>query len=161
MNLWRRLRQSDRIDSMTTALEIQIRESNEREREREALQSELDRERRARITAETLSVERRAEVDRLIGELAAVREDLRRITDERLKSLDALNVNLMTARVEEKPPDMAQYKKSMEAMGVNAVRRMKQIHHGMDAALLTKLHPRFAKVTGAVMNETMGEGASD
>ena len=159
MNPWRHLRQSDRIDALTQALEIQVRESQQHEREREDLERDLQRERAGRITAETLSVERRAEVERVIVERDAVREDLRRITDERLKSLDALNVKLMTERVEEKPPDMAQFKAAQQ-LGMNAVHRMKEIHRKMDTALLTKMHPRFQKANGAVMNEAMVEHAA-
>jgi hypothetical protein len=160
MNLWRWLRQSDRIDALTEAIEIQVRESQERDREREQLESDLSRERAGRISAETLSVERRAEVERLIDELKGVRSELNGIVTERLKSLDSLNVKLMAERAEEKPPDMAQYKKSLEDMGINAVRQMRKIHHGMDAAILTKMHPRFAKAAGAPMNESMAEHAA-
>jgi hypothetical protein len=84
-----------------------------------------------------------------------------------MKSLDALNVKLMSDRVEEKPPDMEQYKRSQEALGINAVRQVRKIHHDMDAALLMWGHPGFkgaadrlaraaGKVSGAVMNEVMG-----
>jgi hypothetical protein len=155
MNLWRWLRQSDTVDHLTVALEESIRQHSEAVRTATWLRSDLDRERELRISAETLAVERRAEVERLISELSSVREELSRLVADRMKSLDALNVSLMTERVEEKPPDMAQYKKTMESLGANAVRQMRQIHRQADAAVLTKLHPHFAKAAGAVMNETM------
>jgi len=136
----------------------------EYERDMERLNTDLARERAARISAEVLAVERRSEVERLIAELAAVRGDLQRITEDRLKSLDALNVKLMTERVEEKPPDMRQFKASEETAR-SAISRVRQMHRDVDMAVLAKLHPRFAVVAkhmgegvaGAVMNEVQGE----
>jgi hypothetical protein len=141
----------------------------EYERDMERLNADLVRERSARISAETLAVERRAEVERLVSEVAAVRADLQRITEDRLRSLDALNVKLMTDRVEEKPPDMSQYREN-EGLAKRAISRVRQLHRDMDIAVLTKLHPRFAgvaehvnagaQVAGAVMNEVQGEPAA-
>jgi hypothetical protein len=143
------------------AVEQQVRLRNDAQQLSNAMDADRVNERARRISAETLAVERRAEVERLISELSGVRTELTAVMAERLKSLDSLNVKLMTERTEEKPPDMAQYKKSLEALGTNAVRQMRHIHHSMDAAILTKMHPRFAKVAGAVMNETMETQPAD
>ena len=156
MNLWRWLRQSGRIETMADALESEVRSRMESERASVVLRAELESERVRRITAETLAVERRAEVERLVAELATVRGDHNRMIEERMKSLDSLNVKLMTERVPEVPPDMAQFKRDPSA-AVHAIRQIQKIHHDVDAAVLKKMHPKFGGISGAVMNQVMEE----
>lgn len=150
-------RQSDRISALGAALEERIRIGQQMERDLADLQLSLDRERQLRVSAEVLSVERRAEVERLVADNKSLRTELQGVLEERMRSLDALNVRLMTERVEEKAPDMEQFKKTEQLgqVALHAIGRVRQMSHDMDAALLTRLHPRFKKVEGAIMNETM------
>lgn len=147
MRFWRVLRQSDRIAAIEAALQERITELRLFQENLESAERQLDRERAQRIAAEAVAAERRAEVERLVAEVAAQREQTRSVMADRLKSLDALNLKLMESRAEEKAPDMSQYKRSEEAAGraIHTMERVRQMSAAMDNALLTKLHPKFQK----------------
>ena len=130
-----------------TALASQIAEKRILADNLSEVENILDRERTQRIAAETLSVERRQEVERLRGELIDMREEVKHVTTLHLKSVDAVNLKLMQPRAEEVPPDMEKFKQAAEARATvvtQAVRRIRDMHQAVDNAVIAKLHPKFA-----------------
>lgn len=146
MNVWRWLRNLDRINTLiNTGLEFN-RQIDALTETNDQLSIDLSRERDRRIAAETLAAERSKRIDFLADEVRYLREQAERIIGERLKSLDALNVRLMEPRVEPPPPDLKQFRPSPEQIermqaNVHAVRRARDAHRAMDMALLGALHP--------------------
>jgi len=147
MSLWTILRQTDRI----AALERALQEKISHERSMEAAMNDCERryeiELTRRISAEAISGERRAEVERLVLELSDSRDQFKALMSERLRSLDALNLKLMEPRAEEKPPDMAQFRRSEDtaAGAVRSMQNLRKMSADMDMALLTQLHPAFKR----------------
>lgn len=126
-----------RIDILSGELDV-IREHNE------TLTRELELAHSSRVATEALAAERRAENERLIDQLREMREDLRRVLEERLKSLDSLNTRLMTPRVEDKPPDPATFKRSeMAELGRAAIGHVRMASRQMDEKFLSAKFPHL------------------
>ena len=152
MRFWRWLRQSDEIEMLELALDAQTKLKREAEAASKEIATQLDVERSRRIAYESIATERRAELDRQIAQFKEMQEAYETMLRDRMKSLDSLNVKLMETRTEAPPPDLKQFRVAEQA-ATQAVRKIRQSNSQVDIALLTKLHPRFQKVAGAVMNE--------
>ena len=92
----------------------------------ESLKTVLDRantmnlaETARRVAAEAIASERRTEIDRMLDTIREMREDLKAITGERLRSIDAINLKLMEAKTPEPLPDMDKYKVRPENLNGN------------------------------------------
>ena len=167
MQWWRKLRNLDRVEVLTEELQSSTRQYINLNDEYERTARDLEREREKRIAAETLAGERAKEVERMREEIAYLRAQNDRVIAERLKSLDAINVKLMEARVEPPPPDfekmrqdratLAQEHPAVQAAAANMINRVRQTHHQMDLAILGALHPQALGKRTAVrpINETV------
>lgn len=129
-----------RARQLQEELEGEVRQRIAVEDQLEQVNRALDVERTFRIAAETVASERRGEIDRLHEELKDVRSCLASVTQSRMESLDALNVRLMKERVEPPPPDMAQFRVLQEVQ-----KSVRAKHREVDMAILSQLHPKFAK----------------
>ena len=173
MSLWGKFHdREERATTLDAALQAKISECRQLTESLDDAERVLEREQTRRIAAESIAEERRAEIERMTVELKEQREQLKIVMSERLKSLDALNLKLMESRIEEKPPNMEQFKRSEESAhsAIQTMRRIRESNMAMDMALITRLHPnfqRFAKKPipkssapeGIPMNEvSAGEG---
>lgn len=122
------------------------------------LRRELEISKARQISAEAISSERKAECLRLIEELRLSREALQSALGERLRSLDSLNIRLLSPKSSE-TPDLAAFKALQEkayesgaSRGASqavlgAVQSLKSQARSIDKALLETLHPRFKRST--------------
>lgn len=103
------------------------------EEELRSLRSTIEVERAKRIAAESVSSERLAEILRLRTDLQSAGER----EQNRMKSLDLLNVKLMESKAEPPPPDIKQF-------ALQQVERLKDTirsqNKAVDLALLTKFY---------------------
>lgn len=161
VNLWRTLRNLDRIEALESALAEQTGEASGAIEAKGLLGMELTRERDRRVSSEALAAERRTEIDRLDGEIKYLREQLNAALTDRLKSLDLVNQRLMEPRVEAPPPDLKQFsRESAEAFAGQAIRKIRDINRSVDMAVLAKMHPKFSRQAPArPMNEPAQESA--
>lgn len=108
-----------------------------------------------RVSAETVASERREEIERLMSQIREYRDDLRRLTDERIKSLDSLNLKLMEPRALEPTPDLEKYKRDAAVATMHqVVRDTRKKSNEIDMAVINKLHPKFKANPRVTMNET-------
>ena len=138
----------ERSDVLSKALETEIAHSSQLEKALNAIQSDLQIERAHRIAAESISSERGAEIQRLLTEVADSRQTERAIRDERMKSLDTLNLKLMESRAEAPPPDMAQFKAAMK-LKTQLVDDIRRNSRAIDLAIIEKLTKPKKPVNGA------------
>jgi hypothetical protein len=123
--------------------------------------------------AESLATERLRVNERLEHEIVRLQELNERLISERLKSLDTLNLKLLESRTEPPPPDLKQYRESLETAameaGSQAARRQmvgetRNIHRAMDTAILKKFYPQFGSnlekraPSGPIVNGPNGPG---
>jgi hypothetical protein len=132
----------ERRDALQKALEAEIARAAQLVSEAQTLQANLQVERAHRVAAESISVARGDEIQRLLSELQESRQSERSIRDERMKSLDTLNLRLMESRVEAPPPDMSQYHAAakLKTQMIDDIRRRDR---AMDMLLLQRYHPAF------------------
>jgi hypothetical protein len=147
----------NRAESLQRALETEIEHTSQLESALNAIQSDLQVERAHRIAAESVSSERGAEIQRLLGEVADSRQTERSIRDERLKSLDTLNLKLMESRVEAPPPDLAQFHAATKLKN-QLVDDIRKRDRAMDILLLEKFHPAFKKKAANGQEKPVAEG---
>ena len=131
-----------RSDVQAKALETEIAHSLQLESALSAIQSDLQVERAHRVSAEAISSERGVEIQRLLADVADSRQTERSIRDERLKSLDTLNLKLMESRVEAPPPDLAQFHAAAK-LKTQLVDGIRKRDREMDMLLLQKYYPQF------------------
>ncbi len=142
--------QAETTESLTE--EVRAHESTKRDLEMRTLQAESERSRR--LSAETVAAERREEIDRLLAQNQSLRDDFVTLSNERLKSLDNINVKLLEPRAAEPTPDLAAFQnKVREKIGMQVVSKMRTQERALDLALLRKLHPNFMP-TNAPLPET-------
>ena len=172
---WLGLVRIDVVTELESALAMKLRDEVRLQSDLNVVEDDLRRERDRRVMAEALASERREEVERLVVDLKESRDLAGKVMSERLKSLDTLNTRLLEGRSEGAPPNWDEIhakNEQLREMGRRAVSNVQQIHRNMDAAILAKMHPAFAKrnkppVTpegGVLMNSPMapapnGEGA--
>lgn len=136
-------------DLANQAAELSTRQKLEAESRLAHVSAELELERTRRISAEAVSFERKAEVERLIAEV----ERLQSLLNERAKSLDALNLKLMETKTAEPTPDIKQYTEmAVKKQTMQAITQIRDLHRQMDSAILTKLHPKFIASLGNSRN---------
>ena len=99
---------TDRLAAIEEAVEtgkkaLQLEVDNNRSLEAKIFQLEhsLEIERTKRIAAESIAVERKSEIERFLEELRSSRKDLRTLQGERLRSLDALNLKLVSPSLDD------------------------------------------------------------
>lgn len=163
---WGRLRRTRELEALEIGLEETVRRCREAEQELADTEKELKLEWARRIGAEALAGERKAEVERLISELSDARAATERLMSDRLRSLDAVNIRLLEPRVEPPPPDPKIFDDARERLAqvggvMQAVQRIRNIHHQVDQALVDKfvrgkVGVRVAEPAGVVVG---GEGA--
>jgi hypothetical protein len=132
------------VDGCNEALRIEIRGHDAVKQELATTHTALELERTRRISAESIASERRQEIDRLLDQANHMREDISRVTVERLRSVDALNLKLMETKVAEIPPDITKYSIAAKQKS-QLVDNMHKTHRDMDWAILRGLHPNFKK----------------
>ena len=150
--LWLRLKIVQELSEEVTALHQTLVKCAGGEdglrRENERLSHQLEIEKTKRVASDSVAAERLEEIGRLREDMSAMREQYQAAISERIRSVDAVNVKLMTTSAPE-PPHIDEYRAKMEDAKVEVVKdtlaKMKQRDRAMDMALLTTLHPNFKK----------------
>ena len=109
------------------------------ERELESANSAFQVEQARRISAEAIAAERQAEIERLLASTREMRDDLVRVTGERIKSVDAINLKLMEAKIPEQPVDFKLHHSATLKPLSQLVTNIRQAHHAVDMALIEKM----------------------
>lgn len=147
LRLFPQFRDMERLSqTQATALEQEVRAHEDTKRNLEVKSVSLDAERARRLAAETVAAERREEIDRLITQNREQRETLDTIMQDRLKSLDSINLRLLEPRTAEPTPDLEKYRKMARTEAVHQIiSETRARSHAVDMAVIEKLHPAFAK----------------
>lgn len=153
--------QARSTETAEDALRDEIRGHEASISELEITQTTMESERIRRIAAETVAAERREEIGRLLTQNRELREDLSRVSAERIRSVDAINLKLMEQRTPEVAPDMTKYS-ATEKLKTQLMSDVRMKHQAIDMAVLQKLHPKFApRVTiNATQTEAQAEEAT-
>lgn len=147
-------------NTQAQSLENEIIAHEETKSNLEAHIISLNHERARRVSAETVASERRGEIDRLLQQNREYRESFERVTADRLKSLDTINLKLMEPRIAEPAPDLEKYKQqAYDGVVQQIVTGTRAKNRAVDAAVLAKLYPeKFGK--RVIMNEKIEETAA-
>lgn len=125
----------------------------------ERAEKELGIERERRISAEALGAERRAEVERLVKMNEELRASQAKVLEERVRSLDALNVKLMTERAPEHMPNMEEmHKFAVPKERLQVVNQARNNMRLVDEAILKMMHPAFAHLKAKLPKPESAEG---
>lgn len=142
----------DRCSSLQSVLEGEIQSRISVERELEAATSSLLVEQSRRISAEAIASERQSEIERLLTGNRELREDLRSVTSERIKSVDNINLKLMEAKIPELPVDFAKHHSAAQKPMAQLVNNTRQKTREIDMAVLAQARLGFPK---RHMNQTI------
>lgn len=134
-----------RADEYESALRDSVSANLAVERELESSQAQFQVEQSRRISAEAIASERQHEIDRLLSSLSDFRADLRSVTSERIKSVDAINLKLMEAKIPEQPVDFTQHHPAVMKTRTQGITDIRNKYYQIDMAILEQQQKGFPK----------------
>lgn len=153
----------ERADNLDRALHQEISARLAVDHELESVRSQFQIEQARRISAEAIAGERGAEIDRLLVSNRELRDDLVRVTSERIKSVDSINMKLMEAKIPEQPIDFKQHHAEHPVVSLrrNIVNDVRASHRAVDMAILKEAQKGFPNrripMNGTIKVPTLAE----